>query len=300
MNAVLKMSNQMILPGMTDCTSLPESQYGTTHSIRPDGDEVRYGQVPALANLSARQAKDLRLLTSGTYGQHSTTSSASAALQSSLVNRLRARTDLHGSTLYTLTWKERVTPSGRSISALRASARRTSDSGFIGAAPWPTPTTRDWKDVALCENVPLNALLGRVAWLSGWPTPTVQDSSRGAKDARPHDTGSPMNQIVALAGWNTPCSSDGNGGKRPHPETTMTGKHPSGRKVNMGLASQAHIGFLNTEPARLTDSGVLLTGSCAGMASGGQLNPAMSRWLMGLPAAWDECAPVTLKKSKGK
>ena len=96
MSAVLKMSNQMILPGMTDCTSLPESQYGTTHSIRPDGDEARYGRVPVRANLSARQARELGLLTSGTYGPHSSTSSKSASLQSSLESRLTRRLNLDG------------------------------------------------------------------------------------------------------------------------------------------------------------------------------------------------------------
>jgi hypothetical protein len=142
------------------------------------------------------------------------------------------------------------------------------------------------------------ANLNDTVQLAGWPTTTVTDASRGVKEARPWDTGKPLGQIVALAGWNTPCSSDGNGGKRPHPDTTMTGRHPNGRKVNMGLASQVHIGFLKAEPARLTAFGELLTGSCAGMESGGQLNPAHSRWLMGLPPEWCACAPTAMPSTR--
>ena len=119
---------------------------------------------------------------------------------------------------------------------------------------------------------------------------TERSDGRGRLDQLPRQ--------AALAGWNSPAASDGNGGKRPHPDTTLTGRHPDGRKVNMGLASQAHIGFLNTEPARLTAAGDLLTGSCAGMESGGQLNPAHSRWLMGLPTAWDDCAAMVTLSSR--
>jgi hypothetical protein len=34
----------------------------------------------------------------------------------------------------------------------------------------------------------------------------------------------------------------------------------------------------------------MLTGSSAGMESGGQLRPAHSRWLMGFPMQWDAAA----------
>ena len=39
----------------------------------------------------------------------------------------------------------------------------------VALSGWPTPTTRDHKDGKECLNVPLNALLGRVTWLTANP-----------------------------------------------------------------------------------------------------------------------------------
>lgn len=123
------------LPDSGNVIFSPESESGPMPCVVPDGRmNAPSGRGPAPASLSARQAKEKGLLTSGTYGPRSIISSASAGLSQSLVSRLRAVTALHGSTLYHLTWKERATPAGRSIPALRASVRRISDSGFTGLA----------------------------------------------------------------------------------------------------------------------------------------------------------------------
>lgn len=94
-----------------------------------------------------------------------------------------------------------------------------------------------------------------------------------------------------LAGWPTPQASDSTGGGQACRAMGET-RHGSNLNDFAMLAMDS--------PARLTASGVLLIGSHAGMESGGQLNPAHSRWLMGLPPEWDACAPMATRSTRSK
>lgn len=142
------MSSPATSAASRSATFSPALESGATPFGLPDGATTDlFGLAPVRANLSPRQAKELDFLTSGTSGHSGTTSSRSASLQSSLESKLRAKTQILGSTLYRLTWKPWITPSGRSRFRLRASALRTSESGFSG---WPTPSASGFevKDVA--------------------------------------------------------------------------------------------------------------------------------------------------------
>lgn len=194
------------LPDSGNVIFSPVSESGPMLCVAQDGRmTVPSGQVPVPASLSARQAKERGLLTSGTCGPRSSILSVSAGLSQSLASRLQAVTVLHGSTLYRLTWKERATPAGRWIPALRASVRRISDNGSTG---WPTPTGNSYTGAGSGKREGgLN--LQTAVELSGWPTPrSVESGHSTGNPARAFNRKSRLEDMVFLAGWVTPSARD--------------------------------------------------------------------------------------------
>lgn len=214
-------------------------------------------------------------------------SSTSAALQLFLVSRFRARTDLSGSPLYKLIWKMRDMPSQRLIHAQRASVRRISGNDFIG---WPTCLAKAaGPDYAIQNRRGSGGIsLATAAALAGWNTPTASDSKGGYIGGRIRNgklSTDRLDVTSQLVGWPTTMTSND---RTASLQVALETYRANGTKMQKRLQDIAAL----CGPCRLTSSGEMLTGSSARMESGGQLNPNHSRWLMGLPIEWENCAPT--------
>jgi hypothetical protein len=237
------------------------------------------GLAAAPARVSVQAGKGKALTIDVIYGLHGSGSLESFALTSFLASRYRAKTASLGSTLFRLIWKTRVTPSGRSIPALRASGRRTSGSG---STSWPTPCVQDGPKGGPGQGI--DRLPGAAA-MAAWPTPNALPMNRGGLQSNPQkalerrEQGHQLNldDAATLASWPTPMAG-----------SPATDTYNEAGNTDSGRRTQALV------------SGLTANGSPASTEKRGQLNPYFSLWLQGLPTAWGSCGERVMRSARRK
>lgn len=219
-----------------------------------------------------------------------------------LGSRLMKRLASTGTPEYVLTWNRHTTPSRHVIFQLHARARSAksgfcvavrlngnressehltsaSDSSGARFSGWPTPNLPSGgpnvnSTPTHTGGMDLDGATTLVIQspMAGWPTPMAGSPATETNNEAGNTDSS--RRMVELVGWPTPNVP--NGGRTLTQEETVSRSSDSGRKIQVDLQAAA----------RLTDPGATSNSSPALTAKRGVLNPALPRWLQGLPRGW--------------
>lgn len=318
----------------TNATSSPESVAGRWPSGSPESliarqsgrDRRRASLSLSLGVISDSQIPD-------TSRPRYSTLSLSDDRQFYLANRLKQLLANTGSILYSLTWKQRATPARRQYCQLVASVRRINAIEHFSQRSWPTTDTNNHRSPATGatqgwfreDGSKQQLRLQDVSNLAHWTTSSASDGSRGGNGITAGMSGSSLPQLAKLSTWSTCTTRDHKTGSTDMDNCLF---RKDGKMRNDTVDTQAFLAAYPTpltvpnseksrgqlsgsfrramevcspqidNAVRITASGQVLTGWDAGMDISGPLNPAHSRWLMGYPPVWDDCAVTAMPSSR--
>ncbi len=218
------------------------------------------------------------------------------------IPNLKARLNRIGSTEYSMTWKEKVTPFGRSVWQHVPSTPPTSETESTGS-PWTTPCASETGN-RQGKYPQGGTFLNTQMVHAQWPTPTVADVQGGRKTRSGERSDEPL--LNGLMTWGTPRASDGEKGgpnqafgaggqplpARMHqsfwstPEASDVRKHSEVPATVLRRMEKGQQIALNAFVSLHAHTGGIQNGSSATTEKRGAPNPVFACYLMGFSFQW--------------